>query len=759
MFVVSERMGKLMDYHGYDGPDVSQVGRGSRDTRSLRDSSTQDYLCIVRPTIERLRSVFDVQPPVERLIDIAAMRDRLLQHARGDGRTMFRREKLTSIEKEELAEDAGKMLLMLAASNDLDKPMFVPSSLLASVSIGEVIEGLETIKGGEIAVQMSLQLNRTSSGMERKFNSLPDRKKVLGTRIDELHWPMNPVDSISFLIRRLIPIKFLVEFDDDYYDATEEEKEQKWNDYITNFWLGVREPIRQLFVAVYNEEVAPRFTDRDRIPADAPTRDVSIDTLKWIIELPYEYFRKKLADRIWRDIEPSLREEIFAIYHQQVEKFCEAIQEEYHSVYSETSSLEHNAKLILDIFLEVPPRNDVDLRFPGSLTPEACDTFVDRMEGAMNRWNELIELAKADEGVLWDSKTISELESFEPMFGLHVDCRGRTSTLEFCVPIMVEEFLYRKLASTKGMPIHGGEYKFKSELKKFWDDYIRNWSMSLPHSESVERETRAMRLEQDFRTLSTSKHTREHAMIALVPLLPHLSRHDCKRLVYALFIQRKGNQDNRRILSRSSFSSRNFTYTDTSFIKGIPCARGDESDLSRLIVWHNQKQTYDIHNSYEVLDYILGLPLPENIISSMGEFMVENLYPGGIGDVDENTASNVSRVTCFLRRFCYERPKSAHIVWDYMREAIQNAIAAVENSDSIHRDRREVVIEILVATCIDMRAKRLLSHLRRLYQGTPLDLLPVNFLDFRTLVERIKKPLIINDTLRYHQLRSDYHYV
>lgn len=112
----------------------------------------------------------------------------------------------------------------------------------------------------------------------------------------------------------MFPIKYHIEFDDDYYDATEEEKEQKWNDFIAKFWLGVSEPIRQLFVAAYNDEVAPRFEDTDRISADASTRVVSIDTLKWIIELPYEYFREKLANRILRDNEPSLCEQIFEIY-------------------------------------------------------------------------------------------------------------------------------------------------------------------------------------------------------------------------------------------------------------------------------------------------------------------------------------------------------------------------------------------------------------------------------------------------------------
>jgi hypothetical protein len=249
-------------------------------------------------------------------------------------------------------------------------------------------------------------------------------------------------------------------------------------------------------------------------------------------------------------------------------------------------------------------------------------------------------------------------------------------------------------------------------------------------------------------------------MIALLPLLQHLSTHDCKRLVYALFIQRADDRGSKWECSRSNFSKRHFDSLDLrcSNLKILPCARGDDYDLSQLLNWHQEKD-YDylgMCNSHDVLSYMLGLPLPENIISAMGEFMVENLYQGNINDVNQNKTDNVRRVTDFLSRFCYERPKSAHIVWDYMREAIQNAIAAVEDLpeneiEPVQRSNWNKVITLLVVACIDMRAKRLLSHLNRLYQGTPLALLPENFVDFRSLAKRIKqKPLVLNDTLYYH---------
>ena len=140
--------------------------------------------------------------------------------------------------------------------------------------------------------------------------------------------------------------------------------------------------------------------------------------------------------------------------------------------------------------------------------------------------------------------------------------------------------------------------------------------------------------------------------------------------------------------------------------------------------------------------------------------MVENLYQGNIADVNKTKTLNVKKVMPFLERFCYEQPKSAHIVWDYLREAVQNTIAVVENlpeNEFIQQSQRSDwndVIGLLVVSCIDLRATRLLSHLRRLYQGRPLAMLRENFVTFKSLVKRVKEPLIINDTLHYHQFRS-----
>lgn len=51
LFLLSERMGKLLDDHKYDGPDAR--GWRGRDTRTLRDASMHDRLSVVGETYAR----------------------------------------------------------------------------------------------------------------------------------------------------------------------------------------------------------------------------------------------------------------------------------------------------------------------------------------------------------------------------------------------------------------------------------------------------------------------------------------------------------------------------------------------------------------------------------------------------------------------------------------------------------------------------------------------------------------------------------
>ncbi|KAK1733663.1 hypothetical protein QTG54_015706 [Skeletonema marinoi] len=692
---------------------------------------------------------------------------RLLAHARGDGRTVLRRKIPVYTDEEKLAEYGGRLVLMLAASNELDKNMFIPSSPL-SATLGEIIDIFESSTEGGISVQMSFQLKKTSSGMKREYTFLPKRDKILGVRIDELEWPMSPVDCLSLLIRKPWPIKAYlgehVEYDT--INISKEEKEELWGVVITKFWSGLAETVRQLLVTVYNEKVAGYVNGVEQIPKELATTEVPLDHLKLMFELRYQFFRGEIAERIWIDLDPRLREQIYDIYHQQARVLCEAIKDEYHSVYSDTSSPERNAKLLLDIFLEVP-RDNKQPELP-TLTTEYCDNLLDRMEETMSRWNELIEEVKSDEGVLWNPQTIIELNSFESMFGhgdrsSYIQSQLRDGkvmnlpSLEFCVPRLVAEFLYQKLSATQRIPDY---YQFGRDARQYFDEYIRKGQPPTSHSRTVERNTRGETLVREFRPLSTFVHTREHAMTALIPLLPHLSKEDSKRLVYAIFIERKRvhSRDRRWSWNCRAFSSRYDTFGDFLNSDRIPCAVDeDSSDCSRLLEWSGQRKHYTAHTYEEdVLGRIFGLPLPKNIALSMTEFMVENLYQGHIEDVDKHKIDNAFGVGRFLERFTYESPESAHIVWEGLRGAIQNAISVVEDFDPhevtiTERDIWIDVIERLVVMCIHTRAVRLISVLRRLYDGTQFALLPGTFVTFKNLAKRIKQTHpIVNDTATYH---------
>ena len=226
-------------------------------------------------------------------------------------------------------------------------------------------------------------------------------------------------------------------------------------------------------------------------------------------------------------------------------------------------------------------------------------------------------------------------------------------------------------------------------------------------------------------------------MMALVPLLKNLSQFDAKRLVYALFIERHCS-DWWRGGNRHGFSKRPLHF-GSMWTKEIPCVLGDYvdamqslsledvseqshfcSDLSQLSKWaHDDRLRYGGRNDNSVLRRIFGLPLPANIISAMGEFMVENLYQDNINDVDGWKWQNALEVRPFLGRYCYENPDNAQLVWAYLQRAIENAIMAVEGLEADDVDERQrphfvAVALALVDSCIRTRAKSLIPLIMRL---------------------------------------------
>jgi hypothetical protein len=336
--------------HKNNGPDISMAGLD--DNRTLRDACVDDYYSLVLPTIQRLRLVFDDPNKNEREQDIMAMKNRLLNHAHSVGPAL-QRSNPTYLEKTELAENIGRYVIMLAASNSLDANIFLQPSPI-SASLGEIVDGIESLTGNKLSTNMSLQLTRTEFGVERTFTFIPTsgnaKKKLIGS-LDDSSWPMSPVDSLCLLICKIWPTSSDIEYNCPY--TTRYSADDLWNDHIMKWWLELAEPIRKLLMAIYTN-MSERFDNIPPVNEDLDTCKVPLETVKFIVELEYEFSRKEIVESIWSDLDPSICDQIFNIYHQNAATFNEMIRREYHTVYDDSSNLERTAKILLDIFLEVP---------------------------------------------------------------------------------------------------------------------------------------------------------------------------------------------------------------------------------------------------------------------------------------------------------------------------------------------------------------------------------------------------------------------
>jgi len=773
MFILSKRIGALLTEHKLAGPDKRWVMR--EGGRSLRESCMYDYRWIVAPTIERLKRLFD--DPKEREQEILQMKSRLLNYARSHGRSSVIREDPTRMEKEALEEIAGNYFMMLAVSNSLDEDIFNTSSSSGlSATLGEIINGFESLTGKEMAAHLSVQLKRTASGVEKEFTFLPSSKKRLKESLRELEWPMSPVDCLSFLIRQSWPEKWQVEygnFSDGELNASE--KEKIWNDVVVKWWLDLPEPIRQLFLTIHTQ-LANRFDDVAALPADIKSTEVPVDVVKFLLDLKYDHSRGKVAELFWHGLDPKLREEMFKIYHQQANSYSDAIQQEYHAVYNNAVSLEQNAKILLDIFLEVSYDDDQGYTLLPQLTSENCDEFLARMEATMNRWNELVEQIKSDDDVLWNPETITELMSFQPMWG-HREWRRKrrkknkpvhsNTAFQFVVPRMVAAFMHQRLDTKRKLPMF---YSFQDDAKKFTREYTGKNFYQFSNAECADWTNRSTKILHEFRALSTYVNAKEHAMMALIPLLPKLSQFDAKRLVYAIFIERHNDHDVWSCLT-DGFSKSDMNF-GSLWTYNMPCALGDYvetapslenesdrslfgSDLSQVTMWATSHD-FKGFDGRSTLNRIFGLPLPANIISAMGEYMVENLYQGSINDVDSKKMLNAFGVRPFLERYCYENPENSQIVWSHLQQAIENAILVVEGLEAGDVDERQretfnKVVTRIVICCINTRAKCLVPLLRRLEDTQAL--MPELIADVGNLVNEMEEnPPVLVDTRSYYEL-------
>ena len=162
-----------------------------------------------------------------------------------------------------------------------------------------------------------------------------------------------------------------------------------------------------------------------------------------------------------------------------------------------------------------------------------------------------------------------------------------------------------------------------------------------------------------------------------------------------------------------------------------------------------------------VRERLFGLGLPDNLVTAMGEFLVERLYSTSPFDVDDHICANAMGVIPYLERFCYENPSKAWLVYGYLRQAFDNATSLFSQYDveDIAPKQREIftnVVSQLLAACINTWAQSLAPAIQRLYDDVVRVHLPPTFIPFDTLIQRMNDaPRVFPDTLFYYRMHDE----
>ena len=718
IYVLSERMGGTLARHEYNGPDhipPQHTLSAGDDNRPLRVRCTQDYQLSVLPTITTLRQVFHDPDKTSRQGDVADTKRRLLGHARKEKALL--RERPSSLEKEKLAANMGQALLAAATiSMKSLSENALPSSSSSDTTIGIIAFKLITIGAGGLGIA--------------------------------LDWPINPVDNLSFLIKSMWPDRHELDYD---WNTTQEEKDEMWKAAMRKWWGSLADPVRRTLIEIY-DEWRSRFTDGDDLPQITDASDIPHRALSFIVQGRYQYFRKALAEKILSRVDPCLFDSILTVYKQQTTLFIDKIYQSYKSVY-EGKDPETNAKVILDIFLEVAPTE----RYPTGpeMSVEYCNGLLERMQNDMDRWNQLATESLSSDETLWNEQTMRDMLELEQKFDTFDRRFPRNPSKEFDTGRLVERFLRQKLISPSLNPILPEDYKLEDECKKMIKS-LNDDTNAMSQAELATHHAKIQETATTYEHFSKYHHTREHALIALIPLLPNLSKADAKKLIYVLFI--KFTNDRRKTRRESSLSRDQFSRL---WAYNIPCSPSSDpsTNLESIKEWINGN-TFSGSGNHGIKERLFGLGLPDNIISAMGEFLVERLYSESPHDVNDHTIANVLGVTPYMERFCYENPTKASLVHDYLRQAISNATNLFSRfeAEDIAPKQREIfdyVITELVLSCIRTRALSLAPVFERLYDENMHPHLPPTFVQFNTLIQRMNDaPRVHPDTYSYHFIRS-----
>ncbi|EJK77367.1 hypothetical protein THAOC_00806 [Thalassiosira oceanica] len=734
IFVLSQRLGSRLDVHRCGGPESLRIEGGS-ENRTLRQICLSDIRYIVNPTLQTLRDIFEDERD-SRPEQISAMKSRLLTHAHA-GNEVLNRESPRSMEPGHLALRVGQYLVASASIEGAqlnEKSIFKASSVMGEVSIADIAHGVEKLSGEELNIELSIRLARKSGDgkLEKVVTFQPSIKKT-PFNLSDLDWPVYPVDALHYLFKR--------QWDSDIYDIYdiylrrgEQESDEDYRkrscaareDCKKNWWESLAAPLKNLISEAYGEH----------LPDDLP-----YETLDFITQGNATLLHK-MNEILWRDCQ--LVDAIMKVYRQHSSWISGMIRKHYSAVYGDAPPCE-TAKILLDIILEVTadqpyPNGLPSLSSLPKMTTSYCDSLPKRINQTLDRWNDLARAAQKDDDVAWSQSTLAELDEFADKF----ECSGygRSELMgclhhEFNPERMVTRFMYDTLSSnTRAFD----RFKMKEDIKNAISSLEEFNANNQPAAKALEVMGKCDTAVDEFRRLSHYMHIREHAMLALIPLLPSLSRKDSAKLIWACFVD-----------MTFSHGGRGVTF-DNFECDNIPCCKEEEdpmrrfqSDWTMAVQW-GMNHRVGAFSSKGVYTRLFGLPLPRNIILAMSDFLVQNLYREDLRDVNKRRTDSIFRVLPYLERSCAVTPEFEHVVLEGLGQAIGNAVSVAQQYDFEEIEPREMsvyqqVLKKLIMSCIALRAKQAIPSLRAAFQGTSgVILAQLNLVPLNAIEQRINEP-------------------
>ena len=759
IFLLSQRLGSRLYVHQRGGPECQRKDRDNYTVTmgTLRQTCLRDVQFIVNPTLEALRGIFE-DGRDDRQGLISAMKTRLLTHAQA-GNEVLSRDGLRYVEQGRLALLAGQYIVASASfeGEQLDvKSVFTTSSIMKEVSISDIVQGVEKISGEELNVELSVRIKRTLGGDLEKVVSFQPSMKKMSSNMCDLDWPIYPVDALHYFLRHHWDYGIDTsdirrgeqESDKDYRarsDAAREACKRNW-------WESLATPLNNLIREACNEAYG------ERLPEVLP-----YETLDLITQRGDTTLSQKIQEIIWRDCQ--LFDAMVKVYRQHCIWFSGMIRDHYLVVYGDAESSE-TATILLDVFLEVTtdppiPKQDFYTSAGGNpglsslpkMTTSYCESLPQRINETLDRWNNLAQSAQEDDDVAWSQRTLAELDELADKF----DCSdyGRSELMgpshhELNPDTMIARFMYDTLSSgTRAFD----RSKIKEDIKNTISSFEEFNANNQPPAMALEVSGKCRTAADEFRRFSHYMHIREHAMLALIPLLPSMSKRDSEKLVWACFVDKTFSRCSRGVTFHSFYSD------------DIPCCKDEEDPMRRLhsdwamaFQWGMEHRLgTSTFGSKGVNTRLFGLPLPRNILLAMSDFLVRNLYREDLRDVGKGRIDSIFRILPYLERSCAVTPELAHIVWEGLGQAIGNAASVAQQYDFEEISPRDMlvfqqVVRTLIGSCIVSRAERAIPSLRTAFQGTSGEILAdiQNLAPLNVIEQRINaKQTIYQDSFKF----------